>query len=145
MYAPETRMLTGVNGSRRISRSWHRILMRLARRPAQMVPYELLIGALWPNPTDEPDDARKVLKVLVCNLRALLRKLGASERIDTCWGDGLVLLRDGPAQRMVLLTDAQLDDLARLIATHPDAETAARMREAIPGSGPGTGAAGMVL
>jgi hypothetical protein len=144
MYDPETRVLSGVNGSRRTIRSWHCILMRLMRRPGQMVPYELLIGSIWPNPDDEPGDAMRTLKVHVCNLRAQLRKLGASERIGTCWGEGLVLLRDGAAQRTVLLTDAQLDDLARLIATHPDAETAARIRGAIPGSVPGTGATGMV-
>jgi DNA-binding winged helix-turn-helix (wHTH) protein len=89
-YDSGTRRMVGPHGEARLTPSEHILLMCLAQRRGMMVAWNALIGALWV-PDDEPEAASDALQVHICHLRAKLRRVGATARIDNVWAAGFVL------------------------------------------------------
>lgn len=94
MYDPEARRLIGTKGSQGVSPSEHRILARLMQWPGKCVSYDMMIGALWANPADEPEWPQMSVKVHVCRLRAKLRASGCGDQIGTVWGAGYLYISE---------------------------------------------------
>jgi DNA-binding response OmpR family regulator len=73
-----------------LTRQQTTILATVTAAQGRTVPRDTVIGALYPDPNNEPEAAGDVLKVQLCRLRKKLR--GSGVEIRTVYGRGLVAL-----------------------------------------------------
>ena len=64
------------------------LLDALARGRGRIVSLDHLVGALYPNPADEPGDAVKVVRVQITYLRRAMALTGCDVRIAPVWKAG---------------------------------------------------------
>ena len=76
-YDPDTHRLHGPEGERHFTPMMHRILTVLADAKGRTVTHAIMIEHLW-MVNDEPDNADKCIKVMICYIRRAMRAVGIS-------------------------------------------------------------------
>lgn len=92
LYDHQTRTLTGPLGERIASPTGDRILLCLMAHTGKVVRHDTLIGAVWPNPTDEPEGAEDTLRQHIWRIRQNMRAVGSKTKIVSRWGTGYMLV-----------------------------------------------------
>lgn len=103
------------------------LFLAIARRNGEVASYESLVGAVWPDPSAEPDGSRSTLKVMVCKIRTRMKKSGLPEVIATAWGRGYFTalpVRVLPPEGSMVVQGAGIRLIRRLIEICPDEKLA---------------------
>ncbi len=64
------------------------LLAAFLRRPGQVLTFDWLVSAMYPNPDDEPLDASQGVRIVISRLRARLREIGIEPIISSVQGTG---------------------------------------------------------
>ena len=127
VFDPEARTLTGPLGERILSPQRATILAQLLLANRAVVSNNQLIGALYPNPDDEPENPDRIVRMGVHHLRKLCAEVGLPPKvIRNRWSTGYILDCDGE-----LMTAESVPILKDLLASHPDREMVRRFRSTV--------------
>lgn len=67
------------------------LLVRLAARPGEVLPWDAAVDALYGGPVSNARDPLMVARARAGTVRAALRETGAGAELVTVWGEGLFL------------------------------------------------------
>ena len=68
-----------------------RLLAAFLARPGQVITSETLIGAMYPEPDEEPEDALQGVRIVLSRMRAKLRIVGVELDISNAYRIGYAL------------------------------------------------------
>lgn len=113
-----SRLLSGPRGSVRLDLGPYCLLKQLMAHPWQVLPYERLTAAIWPDPEMEPENAVAALRVRAARARDAMQKVGvAPTRLVTQHATGFLIEAEPRVYRA--LTPMQAAAVDALAATHP--------------------------
>ena len=80
---PASRVLSGPAGHIQLTARYFSLTERLLRRPGTVIEHSDLIGAMYPDPDDEPENSEKLLYQAISRLRLIVELMaGRGVRIS---------------------------------------------------------------